>query len=296
MLLSSIKILPPHWPLTLVNGNKQPLGKNWQRNPYTPSQAIAIFQQGYVTIGGVTGSYRVKPLGIGLLCGHNSQEFLFAIDCDGISADRYLQKLGQLPPTVSFTSQRPGRCQYLYKLPSHEQIKSCKVTTAPGEVLEIRGSHHQSVLPPSPHPITGQYRWVNSPADVEVAISKRSASRCAPQWLFDWIKEQTYKPSLPKNNRKPFHQNENNLFLSSTTEEAAIALLELIPSYYADDYDTWIKVGMALKSISPALLEAWDRWSRQSKKWKPGECAYKWGTFNGVGISDRTLYWLAQNS
>ncbi|CCQ49682.1 hypothetical protein CWATWH8502_3341 [Crocosphaera watsonii WH 8502] len=75
-----------------------------------------------------------------------------------------------------------------------------------------------------------------------------------------------------------------------------MALLDLIPSYYADDYDSWIKVGMALKSISPVLLEAWDRWSRQSKKWKPGECAYKWRRFNGVGISERTLYWLAQNS
>ena len=199
-----------------------------------------------------------------------------------------MQRLGQLPPTVSFTFGRPGRCQYLYKLPSHKQIKSCKVTTAPGEVLEIRGSHHQSVLPPSPHPITGQYRWVNSPADVEVAI--------APQWLVQWIDLQTYKPSKPKNNRKPFHQNVSKLDTPSTSEEAAVALLDLIPSYYADDYDSWIKVGMALKSISPVLLEAWDRWSRQSKKWKPGECAYKWRTFNGVGISERTLYWLAQNS
>ncbi|MCH2231940.1 MAG: bifunctional DNA primase/polymerase [Crocinitomicaceae bacterium] len=288
MQLSSLKILPPHWPLTLVNGNKQPWGKKWQRNPYTLSEAIAVFKQGYVRLGGEKGSYQVKPLGIGILCGHNSKEFLFAIDCDGISAHRYLQQLGQLPPTVSFTSGRQGRCQYLYKLPSDKQIKSCKVTTAPGEVLEIRGSHHQSVLPPSPHPITGQYRWVNSPADFEVAI--------APQWLFDWITEQTYKPSKPKNNRKPFHQNVSKLDTPSTTEEAAVALLDLIPSYYADDYDSWIKVGMALKSISPALLDAWDRWSRQSEKWKPGECAYKWGTFHGVGISERTLYWLAQNS
>ena len=82
MLLSSLKILPPHWPLTLVNGNKQPLGKNWQRNPYTRSEAIAVFRRGYLTLRGKKGSYRVKPLGIGLLCGHNAKEFLFAIDCD----------------------------------------------------------------------------------------------------------------------------------------------------------------------------------------------------------------------
>ncbi|EHJ09871.1 Primase 2, partial [Crocosphaera watsonii WH 0003] len=230
--------MPSHWPLTLVNGNKQPLGKKWQRNPYTRSEAIAVFRRGYLTLRGKKGSYRVKPLGIGLLCGHNAKEFLFAIDCDGISAHRYLQRLGKLPPTVSFTSQRPGRCQYLYKLPPHQSIKSCKVTTAPGEVLEIRGSYHQSVLPPSPHPITGQYRWVNSPADVEVAI--------ALQWLLHWIDQQTYKSPKLKNNRKPFSQNVSKLDTLSTTEEVAVSLLDLIPSSYADDYDSWIKVGMAL--------------------------------------------------
>ncbi len=227
MLLSSIKILPSHWPLTLVNGNKQPLGKNWQRNPYTPSQAISIFKRGYVRLGGEKGSYRVKPLGIGLLCGHNSQEFLFAIDCDGISAQQYLQRLEQLPPTVSFTSGRAGRCQYLYKLAPHKSIKSCKVTTAPGEVLEIRGSYHQSVLPPSPHPITGKYRWVNSPADVEVEF--------APQWLVHWIDRQHQNKSKPKNNRRPFSQNVSQWHTPSTTEEAAVSLLDLIPSSYADD-------------------------------------------------------------
>ncbi|MGB5769736.1 MAG: bifunctional DNA primase/polymerase, partial [Crocosphaera sp.] len=262
--------------------------KHWQHNPYTPSQASAIFKRGYVTIKGKYGSYRVQPKGIGLLCGHNTKEFLFAIDCDGESAQRYLQQLGQLPPTVSFTSGRPGRCQYLYRLPSHQCIKSCKVTTAPKEALEIRGSHHQSVLPPSPHPITGRYHWVNPPDEIKVAI--------APEWLVQWIIEQTTKPPKPKNNRKPFPKSENYLFPSSTTEDAAIVLLDLIPSYYADDYDTWIKVGMALKSISPSLLDAWDQWSQQSTKYKPGECAYKWGTFNGVGISDRTLYWLARNA
>ncbi len=282
-----LSTIPSHWPLTLVNGNKQPLGKNWQHNPYTPSQATAIFKKGYITLEGKYGSYRVKPKGIGLICGHNAKEFLFAIDCDGNSAHRYLQQLGQLPPTVSFTSGRPGRCQYLYKLPSHRSIKSCKITTADGEALEIRGSHHQSVLPPSPHPITGQYRWVNSPADIKVAT--------APEWLVQWIEKQTKKPPLPKNNRKPFHQNVSHWETSSTTEKAAISLLDLIPSYYADDYQSWIKVGMALKSISPSLLDAWDRWSQQSTKYKPGECRYKWKTFNGTGITDRTLHWLARN-
>lgn len=51
---------------------------------------------------------------------------------------------------------------------------------------------------------------------------------------------------------------------------------------------------MALKFISPSLLEEWDKWSRLSPKYKAGECDYKWHSFNGRGITDRTLYWLAR--
>ncbi|MEQ8464212.1 PriCT-2 domain-containing protein [Coleofasciculus sp. E1-EBD-02] len=53
---------------------------------------------------------------------------------------------------------------------------------------------------------------------------------------------------------------------------------------------------MSLKYISPNLLPAWDEWSQLSPKYKPGECAYKWGTFNGQGITDKTLHYYARNS
>jgi hypothetical protein len=40
----------------------------------------------------------------------------------------------------------------------------------------------------------------------------------------------------------------------------------------AEDYDTWIKVGMALKrEYGDAALDAWDKWSSSSEKWDPRE-------------------------
>lgn len=51
---------------------------------------------------------------------------------------------------------------------------------------------------------------------------------------------------------------------------------------------------MALKSVSEELLSAWDEWSRQSAKYKPGECDYKWQSFREKGVTLGTLYYFAR--
>jgi hypothetical protein len=53
----------------------------------------------------------------------------------------------------------------------------------------------------------------------------------------------------------------------------------------ADDYDLWLRVGMALHSIdtSPIMLATWDAWSRQSAKYEAGACAAKWDSFHAEG-------------
>ncbi|MCT7953606.1 PriCT-2 domain-containing protein, partial [Ancylothrix sp. C2] len=84
--------------------------------------------------------------------------------------------------------------------------------------------------------------------------------------------------------------------IRSNSIRTARFLLTQIHPKYADDYHWWIKVGMALKFISPSLLDDWDKWSKLSQKYKAGECDYKWHSFNGRGITDRTLYWLAHQS
>lgn len=63
-----------------------------------------------------------------------------------------------------------------------------------------------------------------------------------------------------------------------------------------DDYQTWLKVGMALRSagLSQAV---WDAWSRRSPKYAPRDCIQKWATFSGVGkIGLGTLYYLANRT
>ena len=66
--------------------------------------------------------------------------------------------------------------------------------------------------------------------------------------------------------------------------------LKALHPWRADDRESWLKVGMALHSVSPNLFSEWDRWSTQSQKYRPGECEYVWNRFqeNG-GITIATL-------
>jgi hypothetical protein len=63
----------------------------------------------------------------------------------------------------------------------------------------------------------------------------------------------------------------------------ALAALAGLSAARADDYDSWIRVGMVLHSVADDLLDDWDQWSRKSDKYKAGECAEKWQTFTRGG-------------
>jgi len=58
----------------------------------------------------------------------------------------------------------------------------------------------------------------------------------------------------------------------------------------ADDYEQWINVGIALRSVGdPYLLDDWIEWSKQSSKFTPGECERKWGGFKPGNLTLGTL-------
>jgi Protein of unknown function (DUF3987)/Primase C terminal 2 (PriCT-2) len=52
---------------------------------------------------------------------------------------------------------------------------------------------------------------------------------------------------------------------------------------------------MALHSVDEELLDAWDKWSAQSAKYKPGDCERKWRSFSsGGGVTLGTLAHMAK--
>lgn len=225
-----------------------------------------------------------------------------ALDQDGASAREKILQLSDseaLPKTVAFTSGRPGRCQYLFLIPEQyaPSLRTKKFPTGvtgddgKGEQLELRWTGLQSCLPPSVHPTTGQYVWVPGCAPDEIQV------QIAPLWVIEamlddpsFSKTSAPVPTIASPSPRPRHQEQ------WTNIDWALSYLAALSPSRADDYNEWCTVGMILKSIDDSLLYEWDNWSRQSSKYKPGECEKKWKSFKKNGVSIGTLaHWAKQD-
>jgi len=71
---------------------------------------------------------------------------------------------------------------------------------------------------------------------------------------------------------------------SHSTSRGQFDLLEPLQVIPPEDYDEWIKCGMALKQEGYTVFD-WDTWSRSSSKYEAGICEEKWRTFG----TDKTV-------
>jgi Bifunctional DNA primase/polymerase, N-terminal/Primase C terminal 2 (PriCT-2)/Protein of unknown function (DUF3987) len=292
--------------LVPLNDNKQPLGDGWQNRPMKAVELSAAINDGGVEVPIKGETKKIQLQGLGLLTGRpitlDSQTYyLMALDQDGASAANKILSLSDnepLPPTVAFTSGRPGRCQYLFLVPEEYKnaIRTKKIKTGiqgddgSSEQLEFRWSNLQSVLPPSVHPTTGEYRWVEGCAIDEIAIA------IAPPWVIEQMLIDPTPQTTPLLETLSSIAPPRNGFQKTWTDiDFALSYLNALSSYRADDYDDWLTVGMALHSVNDSLLAEWDSWSQQSSKYKPGECEKKWRSFseNG-GVSLGTIGHMAK--
>ena len=282
-LIKGLDSIPLEWALTPVNGNKQPYRKNWQNeNPLSHEQIIGKIKSG-------------QAKGYGLRTGKVSGGIV-ALDVDGYAAHNKINELSggvPLPETVAFTSNKPGRCQYLFYVPQKywNVIATKKISTGvkgddgKEQKLELRWNGCQSVLPPSVHPETGCYCWQKSPEEVAIAP--------APMWVI----EQTLADPEPTNESGRYPTSFTRKLRSGekwSTEEWALSYLSALSPYRADDYDNWLTVGMALHSVGDSLLSEWENWSQQSAKYKPGCCDNKWKSFKSTGKAIGTLGHMAK--
>lgn len=268
-IIQGLLKLPNYWKLIPCIG-KKPLGRKWQQNYFSPQVLFHyLSREGKVWVKGKQGLYPATPNGYSLLCGKIGDRYLVAIDCDSIEALNKVKAMG-FPLTVSYSSGRPGHRQFLYYV--DRPIKSFKLNNG----LEVRGQNLLSTLPTSVHPLTGRYHWLIAPDRVEI-----------PTISSIWLNNLRPKPK-PKIGKPITHRYHGY----QEVEE----LIDAISPVYANVYDDWIRVGMALKDWNYNLLWLWDRWSQSSSKYKPGECAYKWASFNGTGITYRTIYYYAKIS
>ncbi len=266
-LLQQLSSLPETWALVAVGHDKRPYQPEWQKHPISRSDLADEIQAG-------------RAVAIGVIAGPQSGGLLF-VDHDGLGASEVLEQLGaplrDLPKSWAVTSGRDGRLQIIYQVPEPfwATIKTTKLrSSVKGEQLELRWAGCQSVVAGA-HPITGAYRWLKdrSPSDLPIAE--------APSLLLQQMQRQQPAPA-------PL------LRLPETETIRAREYLAAIPPADADDYDTWLQVGMALHSVGDdALLTDWIDWSATSGKFEPGACEAKWRSFNGHGVTLGTLAHLA---
>jgi hypothetical protein len=71
---------------------------------------------------------------------------------------------------------------------------------------------------------------------------------------------------------------------------------EALQGIPADDYDTWLRVGMALHSSGePWARATWETWSQRSAKYDPTTQEEKWNSFTPeAGVTLSTVFYLAQ--
>ena len=266
-LIVQLEQLPPSWALVAVGNDKRPYQPEWQKHPISRDALAAEILAG-------------RAVAIGVLAGPASGGLLF-VDHDGLGASEVLEQIGaplrDLPKSWAVTSGRDGRLQIIYQVPEPfwATIKTTKLRSSiKGEQLELRWSGCQSVVAGA-HPITGAYRWLKGRSPSELPIAT------APSLLLQQM--QRHQPDPAPLIRLP-----------ETDAQRARDFLAAIPPSDADDYDTWVKVGMALHSVGDdALLSDWISWSATSGKFEPGVCEAKWRTFNGHGVTLGTLAHMA---
>lgn len=126
-----------------------------------------------------------------------------------------------------------------------------------------------------------QYQWLKGDLSTVTNMSTTILEHLLFSIPLDTKTEHT------KDNKVPFEQ----------TEEIAF-ILKGLSQQRADNYDSWLRVGMALKHCGESC-EMWDEWSKISNKYKAGACKDKWKSFvqKDKPLTKASLYaWLKEDN
>ena len=282
------------WPLTPLGENKNPYVQGWQNKAFSPQEIEVELAEGLCkAVGLISGPAYNKPYG------H------VWVDVDGPSVYGLVEKVsGQtfaeaLPPTLTICSGKEGRERRLYVLPKNAwkvfiRNKYVWHSDVSKEKLEVLWSKHQGVLMGS-HPETdgyftapgGGYEWADKlptlPEWILVEILAKNDKQGKPNTEMGRI----VGPGFALNTRIPLERD------MQLAREAMWAM----PPEATDDYDIWIMVGQSLHALDETMLEEWDEWSKQSSKYREGECLRRWRSFskNGGRSMGSLIYMAEQN-
>jgi hypothetical protein len=208
----------PSWRFTPVR-DKRPYLPDWANRPM-PWNAINFPQDGY-----------------GLLLGRPSGGVM-ALDFDGEEAFAfYHQHFGtKIQETLAWASGKPDRTQMAFIVPEQHWGTLHTIKVSENKKLEFRWTGCQSVLPPSHHPETGSYDWVDGQDPDSLGVAT------IPDNLLTFWLDQCRPVVKPATAITPI-QWEN----TEQKTDTVMRLLEVIRRYIPrPDYDTWLKISFAV--------------------------------------------------
>lgn len=152
-------------------------------------------------------------------------------------------------------------------------------------VLDVLSGGRQTVLPPSLHPSGGAYEWTTALTLADLRPDQLPSIPSASLPLITSLFRPEPVWQRPKREfREPYRDTD--------LEEIAEAL-RFIP---ADDYDTWIRMGMALKQhLGDKGLSLWDEWSATSSKYRSDEIPKRWNSFRRGDVTIASLFYTAMD-
>jgi len=152
---------------------------------------------------------------------------------------------------------------------------TCSLPGKLGPGIDLKRSGY-IVLAPT-QGVLGKYDWEASSDPLEGAV---------PSPLPDWIRDLQGPAPQPG---KP------DLFGTRFATPAQVAeLREAIAFLDADDRDTWIRCGLALRSLGQAGWSIWTEWSQSSTKFNPVDQIRVWRSFKPAGINFESVFFAAQ--
>jgi len=275
-----LDLIPIDWPLTPLGENKNPYVGSWHSKPFSVKEIEQELTTGHCkAIGLISGPCFNEPFG------------LVWVDVDGPTVYKVIEEVSglsvanALPPTLTIMSGKVGRERKLYKVSRDKQLhfvrnKYTWHAEGLGEKLEILWGRHQGVLM-GLHPETDGYytpegqgfEWVNEIPEF-------------PDWILNGIITKNVKQGVPAIETTRYvgasFAVQATITLDRDMQLAKEAAWSL-PIKLIDDYDIWISTGQIFHSLDESMLEEWENWSKQSDKYREGECHRKWQSFNKGG-------------
>jgi P4 family phage/plasmid primase-like protien len=275
-----LSYIPLDWPLTPLGAKKDPYLLAWQNKPLGVTEIEEEFvEDNCKAIGLMAGPVFNNPYG------------LVWVDIDGASVDQLVVEIAgvpleeALPKTLTICSGKEGRSRKLYQVRKENwkyflRNKYVWHAETNREQLEVLWTKHQGALM-GLHPETEGYftaegegfEWANKLPEL-------------PEWLIHSIINKNVRQGKPATEYSRFVGQGFAINTEISLErdmKLALEAMKALPPDAADDYDIWITIGQSLHTLDESLLDEWDEWSKQSDKYKEGECLRRWKSFSKSG-------------